>query len=340
MKQIICIAFTSFVFSSCITSKGILKSGGEKKSGTVGERTEIVDNPETKSLHLTFGRAKNIGFGADAAKMMPDNSKLTGSVFLLAKRRSIFDDEQQSTPNNLLLRHFMSLSYSYPIISNSSYRSGKMYLRESFNSSAEAKNWDGSTYVLKDKFKVLHFINLVGGIAHGYTTFRSEAFNSILFGSHPNSNASVLGAFNDVQIHTGSYYGKIGISSTQLINTYLKGSVDGNNISGNISRELKFSLSALIGVFGTIPTTNVEYRYFEDGNFIYAEEEVDFKKLLNYERLGFEAGFHWMEYLTANLSLKYSISLGLIPGYIPQDDLLSSGFFKVAIGFGIGSISE
>ncbi len=339
MKQIICIVATLFVFSSCITSKGILKSGGEKKSGTVDERKEIVDSPEIKSLHLTFGRAKNVGFGSDAAKMMPDNSKLTGSIFLLAKRRSILD-EQQSTPNNLLVRHFMSLSYSYPIVSNSNYRNGKMYLRQSFNSTAEAKNWDGSTYVLKDKFKVLHFINLVGGIAHGYTNFRSEAFNSILFESHPNSYASVLGAFNNVQIHTGSYYGKVGISSTQLINTYLKGSVDGMNISGNISRELKFSLSALIGVFGTIPTTNVEYRYFEDGNFIYAEEEVDFKELLNYERLGFEAGFHWMEYLPANLSLKYGISLGIMPGYRPQDDWFSSGFFKVATGFGFGSISE
>jgi len=82
MKQIICIVITLIIFSSCITSKGILKSGGEKKSGTVDERTEIVDNPEIKSLHLTFGRAKNVGFGAVGRKMLPKNSRLTGSIFL------------------------------------------------------------------------------------------------------------------------------------------------------------------------------------------------------------------------------------------------------------------
>jgi hypothetical protein len=75
----------------------------------------------------------------------------------------------------------MSLSYSYPIISNSNYRNGKMYLRKALSSSAEARALDGSVYVLKDKFKVLHFINLVGGIAHGYTNFRTEAFNPVLF---------------------------------------------------------------------------------------------------------------------------------------------------------------
>lgn len=99
-------------------------------------------------------------------------------------------------------------------------------------------------------------------------------------------------------------------------------------------------MNALFGIFGTIPTTKFDYRYFEDGNFAYEEEYLDFKELLYYERFGFEAGFHWIEYLPANLSLKYGFSFGLMPGYREADDWTSGGLFKVAIGFGLGSIKK
>lgn len=331
---------TLSLISSCITSKGLLKSGGKKKSGTIEERTEIDDNPAIQSLHLTFGSSKKTGFGLDAAKMLNNSSRLSGSLFLLTKGLSFIDEEQQSTPNNLLIRNFMSLSYSYPIISNASYRSGKMYLRRTFNSSYEARASEGVVYFLKDKFKVLHFINFVGGIAHGYTNFHTEVFTKNLIESYPDASASVLGPFNDVLINSGTYYGKIGLSSTQVINTSLNGTVDDFNLSGRISRELNFTLNALIGISGTIPTTNVNYRYFENGAYVYAEENVDFKELLDYNRFGFEAGFHWIEYLPYNLSFKYGATIGLMPGYHEQGDWFSLGIFQAKLGFGFGSISK
>jgi hypothetical protein len=317
-----------------------LKGGGEKKSGTVEERTEIADNPDIESLHLLFGNRNYLGLGSEGSKIFKNSSRINASIFLFG-RNSLSDDEgQQATPKNLFIRHFMSLSYGYPIISKANYRSGKMYLSPSFSSVAEARESGGNIYVLKDKFKVLHFLNLVGGIEHGYSNFRTETFLPVLINSYPDVNASISGSFGDVDVHAGSYYGKIGLSSTQIINTFLKGSVDGFNVSGHISRELSFSLNALIGIFGTIPTTDVEFRYFENGSFVYAEESVDFKELLNYERFGFEAGFHWIEYLPANLSFKYGVSLGLMPGYREPGSLAGGGLIKVSLGIGFGRIKK
>jgi hypothetical protein len=341
---------TIIASSSCAPKLEIYESRENYREAELISESNIADDVSSfaHTIGLGMNRAGQIGY--DMSYLFENKSRVDLSLnynFGKANQERIFGREVVNhTDKRFKEAVSMALDFSYPLLISSKTKKRptdvfdkKMQnwtFFQAFPGSPMMMSIDSVFYVVH-KFKRLSTINLLVGVDHYYNVFSSDFYRRHLSATEPDGVFRFPDVFDNISLNNGTYYLKFGGSYNIYTNSNLKATYDNREFKGRASRELQFNASLNYGLLSTISNLNVYYTSLEDGQEIIRVTHLNpLDYDISYAAFGGQASFSWTQYFFNSFVMKYTIFMGMAPGYY---QIKSENFIiGASLRFGIGKM--